>query len=103
MGLERDLLCPITKSCLVAMRTPETGSMLAQECRWNPVSLTSWPMPIGTHERFERPFDMPDSLLEEAEASIHGSFCVALEPSQRKLLIEDAPDQLDRWLLERRS
>jgi len=51
--------------------------------------------------QIDRPFEMPDSLLEEAEASIHGSFLVSLEPSQRKLLIEDARDQLDPWLLER--
>ncbi len=45
-----------------------------------------------------RPLDMPDYYLEEAEASIHGSFLVVLEEQQRKVLIEDARDQLEEWL-----
>jgi hypothetical protein len=48
----------------------------------------------------ERPFEMPDYLLEEAEASIHDSFVIALSPSQRSIMILDARDQLDRWLRE---
>jgi hypothetical protein len=47
-----------------------------------------------------RPYEMPDYLVEEAEASIHGSFYVGLESVQRRILIEDARDQLDRWLRE---
>ncbi len=48
-----------------------------------------------------RPVEMPDYYLEEAEASIHGSFAVVLEKQQRRILIEDARDQLDAWLREK--
>lgn len=47
-----------------------------------------------------RPYDMPDYLVEEAEASLHGSFLVGLDAAQRRMLREDARDQLDRWLRE---
>ncbi|RYG48919.1 hypothetical protein EON79_03020 [bacterium] len=51
-------------------------------------------------KQIARPYDMPDYLLEEAEASIHASFLVVLESGQRRVLIEDARDQLDRWLTD---
>jgi hypothetical protein len=57
---------------------------------------------LGHLERFQqgyqRPFDMPDKLLDEAETSIHASFIPVLGPRDREDLIEDASDRLIQWL-----
>lgn len=43
---------------------------------------------------FERPYKAPDSLLDEAETSIHASFVSILSFRDRADLIEDARDRL---------
>lgn len=53
-------------------------------------------------ERFEmgynRPFDYPDVLLDEAETSIHASFTPVLNPRDREDLVDDARERLVDWL-----
>ena len=50
------------------------------------------------HRGYDRPFDMPDKRIDEAEASLDASFFAILSPLDRRLLIEDAREQLDVWL-----
>ena len=47
---------------------------------------------------FYRSVKLPDGFLDEAEASIHASFNIALTDADREALIEDARDQLQQWL-----
>lgn len=53
-------------------------------------------------ERFElgydRPFEQPDSFLDEAETSLRASFTAVLARRDREDLIEDARDRLIDWL-----
>jgi hypothetical protein len=57
-------------------------------------------------ERFElgfsRPDELPDNLIDEAEASLHASFMRELSKRDREDLIEDAKDRLTLWFIERR-
>jgi len=57
-------------------------------------------------ERFEshiqRPIEFPDSLIDEAEASLHASFMSVLNERDRRDLIEDARDRLSQWFSESR-
>ncbi len=48
---------------------------------------------------YDRPITMPDKLLDEAEASLDGSFAPVLNELDRRTLIEDARDQVERWLI----
>jgi hypothetical protein len=56
-------------------------------------------------ERFEvgysRPFDAPDSFIDEAETSLRASFTSVLSPRDREDLVEDARDRLIDWLAAR--
>ncbi len=47
---------------------------------------------------FERPFELPDNLLDEAETSLHASFHPLLSRRDREDLVEDARDRLIQWL-----
>lgn len=47
---------------------------------------------------YDRPRELPDVLLDEAETSIHASFHRVLGPRDREDLIEDARDRLTGWL-----
>jgi hypothetical protein len=47
---------------------------------------------------YRRPLDQPDMLLDEAEASLEASFNPVLGPYERRVLVEDAQEQLLRWL-----
>lgn len=47
---------------------------------------------------YQRPKMLPDLLLDEAEASIYASFHPALGRKDREDLVEDARDQLIKWL-----
>lgn len=53
-------------------------------------------------ERFQqgyrRPIQLPDMLVDEAEASLHASFMLGLRIKAREDLIEDARDRLIQWL-----
>lgn len=53
-------------------------------------------------ERFEigysRPFDPPDSFIDEAETSLRAAFKPVLSPREREDLVEDARDRLIDWL-----
>ena len=51
----------------------------------------------------ERPFDLPDKLRDEAEASLHASWFSVLGPYDRYCLVEDASDQLIKWLCYRKE
>ena len=48
--------------------------------------------------RFVRPVELPDKLLDEAEASLHASWYIPLNESDRFCLVDDARGQLTRWL-----
>jgi hypothetical protein len=48
--------------------------------------------------QIERPFDPPDSFLDEAETSISASFNSRIGPQDRVDLVEDARDRLMDWL-----
>lgn len=52
------------------------------------------------HLGIRRPFDMPDYLIEEAEASLDGCFNAILSPTDRRDLVEDAHQQTSSWLEE---
>jgi len=60
---------------------------------------------IAHAERFEigydRPFEFPDSLIDEAETSLRASFTRVLIPRDRQDLVEDARDRLIQWLATR--
>lgn len=60
---------------------------------------------IAHAERFEigydRPFDLPDSLIDEAETSLHASLTSVLTPREREDLVEDVRDRLIHWLAAR--
>jgi len=47
---------------------------------------------------FVRPVDLPDKLLDEAEASLHASWYIPLNASDRFFLVDDARDQLRKWV-----
>ena len=47
---------------------------------------------------YQRPKDLPDMLLDEAETSIHASFHPILRRKDREDLVEDARDRLVKWL-----
>jgi hypothetical protein len=47
---------------------------------------------------FQRPIELPDVLIDEAETSLHASFIPVLSPKDREDLIEDARDRLTQWL-----
>jgi hypothetical protein len=53
-------------------------------------------------ERFQagyrRPVELPDVLIDEAEASLRASFTSILGPKDREDLVEDARDRLIDWL-----
>lgn len=52
-------------------------------------------------QRFEmgldRPIALPDSFLDEAEASLHASFSLPISIADRRNLIEDARVQIAAW------
>lgn len=52
---------------------------------------------------FERPHQLPDVLLDEAETSVHASFYPVLGWADREDLIEDARDRLIQWLAAARA
>jgi len=47
---------------------------------------------------FQRPLELPDNLIDEAEASLHASFMPTLSLRDREDLIEDARERLNQWL-----
>jgi hypothetical protein len=47
---------------------------------------------------YRRPLEMPDMLIDEAEASLDASFHQALSSKDREDLREDARDRLTDWL-----
>lgn len=47
-----------------------------------------------------RPFELPDVLIDEAETSLHASFNLFLSKRDREDLIEDARDRLTQWFSE---
>ncbi len=47
---------------------------------------------------YRRPFDAPDSFIDEAETSLRASFTSVLSPKDREDLVEDARDRLIDWL-----
>jgi len=49
---------------------------------------------------YGRPFDPPDSYLDEAETSIRAAFNTVISRVDREHLIEDARDRLVDWLAE---
>lgn len=49
----------------------------------------------------DRPFDLPDAYLDEAETSIAASFNPWLTPQDRADLVEDARDRLVDWLADK--
>lgn len=57
---------------------------------------------IAHAERFEmgydRPFELPNSHVDEAETSLRASFISVLSARDREDLIEDAKDRLTDWL-----
>jgi hypothetical protein len=52
----------------------------------------------GFSRPFGRPDIDPDSLVDEAETSLEASFNPFLKPTDRRILVEDARDQLDQRL-----
>lgn len=57
---------------------------------------------VERHELgYDRPFDPPDSYLDEAETSLRASFVPVLSPRDREDLVEDARDRLTDWLATR--
>lgn len=60
---------------------------------------------IAHAERFEigynRPFDFPDNLIDEAETSLRASFMSALTSREQEDLVEDARDRVIHWLATR--
>jgi len=50
--------------------------------------------------RYLRGYDRPVGLIDEAETSLDASFELALNPKDRRDLVEDASDQIARWLKE---
>jgi len=49
---------------------------------------------------YQRPSNLPDMLIDEAETSIHASFVSALSKRDRMDLIEDARDRINSWIIE---
>ena len=49
-------------------------------------------------KKYQRPRKLPDCLIDEAEASLNGSFNRALSETDRRDLIEDGRDRLNIWL-----
>jgi hypothetical protein len=49
---------------------------------------------------FQRPIEFPESLIDEAETSLHASFMSVLSSKDREDLIEDARDRLNQWFVE---
>jgi hypothetical protein len=47
---------------------------------------------------YDRLTEPPGYYLDEAEASISAAFNVALENPDRYHLVQDARDQLDKWM-----
>lgn len=52
---------------------------------------------------FQRPLQLPDKLVDEAETSLHASFMPVLSLKDREDLIEDAKDRLIQWFVENRN
>jgi hypothetical protein len=52
---------------------------------------------------FQRPIEFPESLIDEAETSLHASFMSVLNPKDREDLIEDARDRLNQWFVEKQE
>jgi hypothetical protein len=50
---------------------------------------------------FQRPLELPDSLIDESETSLHASFMPVLNSKDREDLVEDARDRLIQWIAER--
>jgi hypothetical protein len=50
---------------------------------------------------FQRPIEFPDSLIDEAETSLHASFMPVLSSTEREDLVADASDRLMQWFAER--
>ena len=56
------------------------------------------------HKRgYNRPFEMPDVLLDEAETSIDASFHVIISLRDKEDLVEDAKERLVLWLEDLRN
>jgi hypothetical protein len=49
---------------------------------------------------FQRPIELPDSLIDESETSLHASFMPVLSSKDREDLVEDARDRLIQWIAE---
>jgi hypothetical protein len=49
---------------------------------------------------FNRPIEMPDVLLDEAETSLHASYISILGRRDREDLVDDARERLNRWFYE---
>ena len=47
---------------------------------------------------YQRPFDLPDMLLDDAETSLRACFHRVLRWKDREDLVEDARDRLVKWL-----
>jgi hypothetical protein len=84
---------------------PAKGVVAIANARMSPLACLAHE--LSHAERFERgyqrPFDLPDKLIDEAEASLHASFVSILSLKDREDLIEDAKDRLVQWLAEGRS
>ena len=49
---------------------------------------------------YQRPIDLPDMLLDEAETSLRAVFTSVLGRKDREDLVEDARDRLIQWLAQ---
>lgn len=49
---------------------------------------------------YQRPINLPDMLIDEAETSLHASFVSALSKRDRVDLLEDAKERINIWLTE---
>jgi hypothetical protein len=52
---------------------------------------------------YQRPFELPDVLIDEAETSLRACFLALLRAKDREDLVEDARDRLIAWLSYRRE
>lgn len=52
---------------------------------------------------FQRPLELPDNLIDEAETSLHASFMPVLSSTEREDLVEDARDRLNQWFAEKQE
>jgi hypothetical protein len=46
---------------------------------------------------FDRPVELPDVLLDEAETSLHASYVSILSRQDREDLVDDARERLNQW------